>query len=225
MRALILFTLLLAAAQPSPSASEPGGKKANVICDIFCEAAKRPPPPYQYRHLIDPAAPSPSAIKPQSGIASSGNTGGLSLSGSRTQYNGVERRLRNYPPVPGGGLQAHENAGGHLIKDHVGKSREELTRRLISDPKIPFSSTFQNQEIAEAAVSSAIRANTRQIADHVTSQATSNKVIDHTFSSPVGEVIARNSSRFVQTSKLRVIIKNDDKMPDGYLIVTGYPRK
>lgn len=225
MRNLILFTLLLAVAHPNPSVSEPGGKKANVICDMFCEAAKRPPPPYQYRHLIDPAVPSTSAIKPQSGIATSGNTGGLSFSGSQTQYNGVERRLRNYPPVPGGGLQAHEDAGGHLIKNHVGKSREELTRRLVSDPEIPFSSTFQNQEIAEAAVSSAIRANTRQIADHVASKVRSNKVIDHNFGSPVGEVVARNSSRFVQTSKLRVIIKNDDRMPNGYLIVTGHPRK
>ncbi len=84
MRAFILFTLLLAVAHPNPSVSEPGGRKANVICDIFCEAAKRPPPPYQYRHLIEPAVPSPSAIKPQSSTAATGNTVGLSLStGSR----------------------------------------------------------------------------------------------------------------------------------------------
>src|SRR5699024_10010260 len=35
--------------------------------------------------------------------------------------------------VPGGGLQAHEDAGGHLIERHVGKSEQWLVDRVRND--------------------------------------------------------------------------------------------
>ena len=34
------------------------------------------------------------------------------------------------PAVPGGGLKAHEKAGGHLLARHTGKSEADLIERL-----------------------------------------------------------------------------------------------
>src|SRR5690606_14931667 len=50
--------------------------------------------------------------------------------------------------VPGGGLQAHEDAGGHLIERHVGKSEEWLVDRVRRD-NISAASSFRDIDEAE----------------------------------------------------------------------------
>jgi len=61
--------------------------------------------------------------------------------------------------VPGGGLGAHENAGGHTIAEHVGKTDAELAARLAREPHIPAASTFTNRAVAENAIAQALEAN------------------------------------------------------------------
>lgn len=54
--------------------------------------------------------------------------------------------------VPGGGLAAHEAAGGHLIAKHVGQSEAQLLSRLSAEPRITGSSSFYDRAFAEKAV-------------------------------------------------------------------------
>jgi Bacterial CdiA-CT RNAse A domain len=55
--------------------------------------------------------------------------------------------------VDGGGLQAHEDAGGHLLLKHVGQSEQSLLNRLSAEPNITGSSSFYDRAGAENAVS------------------------------------------------------------------------
>jgi len=43
--------------------------------------------------------------------------------------------------VPGGGLAAHEGAGGHLLARHVGKAEADLAARLTAEPRLRAAST------------------------------------------------------------------------------------
>ncbi len=44
--------------------------------------------------------------------------------------------------VPGGGLAAHEGAGGHLLARHVGQTAAQLSSRLASEPGLKVASSF-----------------------------------------------------------------------------------
>ncbi|HEX4084575.1 MAG TPA: hypothetical protein VHY22_06690, partial [Chthoniobacteraceae bacterium] len=48
--------------------------------------------------------------------------------------------------VPGGGLQASEDLGGHLLAKHVGKTRVELLSRALTDKSVPeMASSFYDR--------------------------------------------------------------------------------
>lgn len=61
--------------------------------------------------------------------------------------------------MDGGGLAAHEAAGGHLLLKHVGQSESQLMARLAAEPRITGSSSFYDRAVAESAVSDALDAN------------------------------------------------------------------
>jgi hypothetical protein len=67
------------------------------------------------------------------------------------------------PIVPGGGLAAHEAAGGHLLARHVGQTQAQLAQRLVTQPSISAASTFATRAEAEAAVSAVLESD-RKIA-------------------------------------------------------------
>jgi hypothetical protein len=70
--------------------------------------------------------------------------------------------------TPGGGLTAHESAGGHTLARHVGLTETELASRLATQIALPRASSFANREIAEQAMSDAIDANQTQITNWLT---------------------------------------------------------
>jgi len=124
--------------------------------------------------------------------------------------------------VPGGGLQAHEAAGGHLIARHVGKTDADLSARLNSQPNISAASTFSDRATAERALSSALDANNTKISDFL-SGSSNRLVINHNSGTKVGNVMARGSTTSVPSSNVRVVIQREPSMPTGYKIITGFP--
>ncbi|WP_354635708.1 RNase A-like domain-containing protein [Planktothricoides raciborskii] len=65
--------------------------------------------------------------------------------------------------TPGGGLTAHELAGGHTLARHVDVTETKLANRLVNQIAIPRSSSFTNREIAEQVIADAIANNQTQI--------------------------------------------------------------
>ena len=126
------------------------------------------------------------------------------------------------PIVPGGGLAAHEKAGGHLIARHVGQSDSQLATRLANDHKVRVVSTFSDRAVAESAISNAIGANQSAIGSFMKSDI-NRTVIKYLSPTVVGSSMTRGSTLSQPVSNVTVVIRKDPTMPDGYRIHTGYP--
>ena len=126
--------------------------------------------------------------------------------------------------VPGGGLQAHENAGDHLLLNHVGQSEQSLMSRLANEPNITGSSSYFDRAMAESAVSQALDANQSVIANWLNGSVNRLR-IDYTLPDPVGISVSRGASGAVDVNSTRAILVRDPSMPTGYKILTGFPTK
>src|SRR5207248_1150303 len=95
--------------------------------------------------------------------------------------------------VPGGGLTAHEAAGGHTIAMHVGKTDAELAARLAAQPGIRGASSFTDRVVAESAIGQSLDAN--QAAINGWLQGGGNQlVIRHTLAETVGRSLLRGAA-------------------------------
>ena len=126
--------------------------------------------------------------------------------------------------APAGILTTHENAGGHIIRKHVGRTDEQLLARLESEPNIPASSTFNTLEEAETIVSKSL-ANHQQKIINFKSGNKSKLIIKDRSSQPVGVSIIKGTEKSVPVYRFLLVLKRAPKMPDGYLLLTGYPEK
>jgi filamentous hemagglutinin family protein len=124
--------------------------------------------------------------------------------------------------VPGGGLQAHERAGGHLLLKHVGQSEAALIKRLADEPHISGSSSFYDRATAEQSISLALDARQGEIQAWLAG-AKPLVIVEHALPNPVGITVSRGMAQAVDTNKLRLIIRRDASMPNGYRIHTGFP--
>ncbi|WP_225428125.1 putative Ig domain-containing protein [Dyella tabacisoli] len=129
------------------------------------------------------------------------------------------------PIVDGGGLQAHEDAGGHLLLKHVGQSEQDLLDRLAAEPNISGSSSFYDRAAAESAVSQTIDANQQAVTNWLSNGSSGRLRLDYSLSDPVGISVSRGATSAVDVNSARVILVRDSSMPTGYKILTGFPTK
>ena len=123
--------------------------------------------------------------------------------------------------VPGGGLAAHEARGGHLIEKHIGRSEAQLAKRLEDEGWLGRASTFYDRATAEKAMSSVITTNKAVIAEFLKSRDTQ-IIISDSVPYPVGVVLRRRASTVMPVSGVYLLLRKDQRMPDGYRIHTGY---
>jgi RHS repeat-associated protein len=120
------------------------------------------------------------------------------------------------------GLQAHENAGGHLIDRHVGKTEDQLAARLVTDTHISASSSFPDLPTAEAAVAETLLIRQAEIQNWLSGQAPS-----YTARANVGWKVGTSLPRGAQSASpatsVRVVLRRDSSLSCGYRIHTGYP--
>ena len=126
------------------------------------------------------------------------------------------------PLIPGGGLLAHEKAGGHTIERHVGKSEQFLRDRLATDKKISAASSFYDQATAETAISRVLEHNSVKMSGWLAGKAP-RATLTGTLERPVGISIPRGRSNATHVSGVRIIVERAPNMPTGYKIVTAYP--
>ncbi|MGR2854477.1 hypothetical protein FY046_00285 [Erwinia sp. 1181_3] len=136
-------------------------------------------------------------------------------------------------------LMKHEavkgtKGGGHTIKKHIGQSesemRDKIKRGLQSGSLNPFSgatSSFYNLNIAEKALSKAIKANRSRIriwAKSTSPDRTGNYLeLSYTHSSPVGSVIAVRSGKMIETNKIEFVLSKKQYNDKPYYILTAFP--
>ncbi|WP_456156792.1 RNase A-like domain-containing protein [Yersinia intermedia] len=124
--------------------------------------------------------------------------------------------------VPGGGLAAHETAGGHLIDRHVGKTETELLNR-VSTGNVKSASSFTDRATAEAVTSKAIDSNQAKIDSYLSGSQKGYLEIDYQSNVPIGISVSRGSTNVSSVTNARIIIARDPSMPTEYKIITGYP--
>lgn len=127
------------------------------------------------------------------------------------------------PEVPGGGLEAHENAGGHLIERHVGKSEQWLIDRVRRE-NVSAASSFRDLPEAERFVAETLALHQDRIDAWVGGQGGNRLVIDARFDASTGISVERGDSSARDVFSVRLVLERSNRLEDiGYRIVTGYP--
>ncbi|MDH5824749.1 hypothetical protein QFW77_17400 [Luteimonas sp. RD2P54] len=124
--------------------------------------------------------------------------------------------------VPGGGLQAHEDAGGHLIERHVGKTEQSLLERVRNE-NISAASSFRDLPEAEHFVAQTLDEHQDRIEAWRDGAGGNRLVVDARFDASTGISVARGASEAVDVFSVRLVLERSDRLDIGYRIVTGYP--
>lgn len=124
--------------------------------------------------------------------------------------------------VPGGGLQAHEDAGGHLIERHVGKTEGWLIDRVRSQ-NISAASSFRDLPEAEYFVAQTIAEHQQAVDSWRDGAGGRRLVIDASFDASTGISVTRNADAAQDVFSVRLVLERSDRLDIGYRIITGYP--
>lgn len=135
------------------------------------------------------------------------------------------------PVAPQGGLRQHENAGGHTLnpdKAHVGASDQQLIDRLAQDPKMKNgASSYYDRQSAERAAHENIRGNEDAIRRWLNESERPTQRFDWQHEQQVGRHAPPGTARVDDVTDVhgsRVVLRRDPSMPDGYHILTTFPR-
>lgn len=124
--------------------------------------------------------------------------------------------------VPGGGLQAHEDVGGHLIERHVGKSEEWLVDRVRRE-NVSAASSFRDIDEAEHFVAATLEEHQAAIDAWLDGKGGNRLVIDSRFDASTGISVARGDTSAEDVFSVRLVLERSNALDTGYRIVTGYP--
>lgn len=124
--------------------------------------------------------------------------------------------------VPGGGLEAHEQAGSHLIERHVGKSEQDLVDRLQRE-NISASSSFRDLPAAEHFIAQTIVENQGKVDAWLDGKGGNRLVLDAHFDASTGISVKRGESQAEDVFSVKLVLERSNALGIGYRIVTGYP--
>jgi len=125
--------------------------------------------------------------------------------------------------IPGGGLGMHEANGGHLLRKHVGQTDHELAGRMAADNPAAVS-TFDDYEVAERSAADAIIANQASIDAWMRTPAMTLMFEHQSNSTPItGRTHTRSAAMSQPAGRTRVVLKKNRDMPNGYIVLTGFP--
>lgn len=124
--------------------------------------------------------------------------------------------------VPGGGLQVHEDAGGHAIKEHVGRTFAQLSTRLATTA-LNKASTFPNLSAAENAIADALIAKQAQIQQFLNNSSQLSTTFTVNLGYNVGVVLHQGSQILVPLQGVFVKHVRDATTGVGYRIQTAFP--
>ncbi|MFC4728657.1 RNase A-like domain-containing protein [Coralloluteibacterium thermophilus] len=134
----------------------------------------------------------------------------------------IEDHLGPTAQVPGGGLQAHEDAGGHLIERHVGWTEAQLVDRVRRE-NISAASSFADLPSAEALVAATQQENAGRIDAWLDGQGGNRLVVNAQFDAVTGISVARGENQATEVHSVRLVLERSGALDVGYRIVTGYP--
>ena len=118
-------------------------------------------------------------------------------------------------------LSPDENAGGHTLRKHVGRSDDELRERLDRE-SISASSTYTDRSAAEFAVGNALEEGKYRIEKWMQrSGGHPNLVLDYHGDQPFGRTLHRGDSSSQLCSDAKVVLRWLSS--SEYYVLTSYP--
>ena len=133
---------------------------------------------------------------------------------------GVDRVSRTSYAIPRD-LSKDEGAGGHTLRKHVGRTDEELRRRLAHED-ISASSTYTDRAAAESAIGDAIQQSQTRIEQWMArSGGHPNLVLDYRGGQPIGSTLHRGDSASQPCSNAKVVLRWISS--SEYYVLTSYP--
>jgi hypothetical protein len=122
-------------------------------------------------------------------------------------------------------IEMQEAAGGHTIERHVGKSESWLRKRIETDPTLRIdgvASSFRNETIANRTQGQFIKQNKQAIIDWLKGESNRPFTDVVKMKEPIGIVVERSKSGFVETTKARIVLVKDNS-EHGWHILTSFP--
>lgn len=107
---------------------------------------------------------------------------------------------------------------------HVGQTDTQLSERLKAEPNIPAASTFKSLEDAESLVSKSLASRQQEITNFLLGTKKKH-IIREQSNQAVGLSFLRDASEAVPVNKFLLVLIRKPEMPDGYLLLTGFPIK
>ena len=119
-------------------------------------------------------------------------------------------------------LSQDEVAGGHILRQHVGQTDDELRERLQRERGITGASTYTDRSTAEHAVGAAIAESQDRIQRWLNrSGGHPNLVLDYDSPVPIGRTINRGESEARPCAHALIVLKYAG--PNEYYVLTSYP--
>lgn len=127
---------------------------------------------------------------------------------------------------PANWLQQQENAGGHTIARHVGRTDQQLVERLINSPRISAASTYPDLATATTNIQAALTANATNLNSWASEVAVGEKrAVNYQAGAVIGRVASRPASlsNMANSDRLRAVMKKTAN--GGCLLLTSYPSR
>jgi hypothetical protein len=119
-------------------------------------------------------------------------------------------------------LSKDEEAGGHVLRKHVGRTDEQLRERLEHERHISGVSTYTDRATAERAIGAAIAQSREKIERWLSRRGgRPNLVLDYDSDQPIGRTMNRGDSQSRPCAHALVVLKYDP--PASYYVLTSYP--
>lgn len=123
-------------------------------------------------------------------------------------------------------LHAMEAAGGHTLKEHVGKTHRQLKRRISKNFKVQSSSTFIDEKTATDAVAENLKHNSHDIASWLMANPSPcvKKTFYYSHAYKIGNGKVKGKGFLLEqltTSKIVLTPTSDNKL--GFAILSAYP--
>lgn len=119
-------------------------------------------------------------------------------------------------------LSEDEEAGGHTLKKHVGRSDQQLRERLRRERNISAASTYTDRDTAERAVGMALQQSQAKVDRWLNHEGGHpNLVIDYDSPQLIGRTMHRGDDQSQPCSHALVVLKWDGD--STYHVLTTYP--
>jgi hypothetical protein len=152
----------------------------------------------------------------------------LTIGCQSTRQNPASSTRTSSPAVSssasGRDLSQDEEAGGHTLRKHVGRTDNQLRERIDRERDISAASTYTDRETAELAVGTALQQNRDKLQHWLNRQGNRpNLVLDYDGDPghPVGRTLRRGEDRTEPCSHAVVVLRSTAQ--GDYYVLTSYP--